>query len=176
MILIDLNQVLISNLMVQVNCNPKTKVDENLVRHLALNCIRSYMKQFKATYGEAVLCCDSKKYWRRDIFPFYKSHRKKDRDSSGFDWETIFETLHKIRRELKEYFPYKVIEVEGAEADDVIAVLTKKFSASEPILVISNDRDFVQLLQYDNVTIYQPMKFGFVQKIGDTRDETHKLY
>ena len=167
-VLIDLNQVLISNLMQQINSNPKIKLDENLIRHMVLNSLRSYIKQFKEKYGNIIICCDSRKYWRRDVFPFYKSNRKKVRDESGFDWTLIFETLNKIRDELKENFPYKVIDVEGAEADDVIGVLSARLSSSEDILILSSDKDFVQLQKYPNVTQYSPILKRFV-----TADNPH---
>jgi hypothetical protein len=163
MILIDLNQVLISNLMQQIGSNPKMKLDEPLIRHMVLNSLRSYAKQFKSKYGDIVVACDSKKYWRRDIFPFYKAHRKSDREKSEFDWHLIFQTLNKIRDELKENFPYKVIEVEGAEADDVIGVLTARLAAHEEILILSSDKDFVQLQKYPNVVQYSPILKRFVK-------------
>ena len=163
MILIDLNQVLISNLMQQIGSNPKIKLEEDLIRHMVLNSLRSYVRQFKQKYGEIVVCCDSKKYWRREVFPFYKSNRKKDREKSEFDWGLIFETLGKIREELKEYFPYKVIEVEGAEADDIIAVLSARNSINEEVLILSSDKDFVQLQKYENVTQYSPILKRYVK-------------
>jgi hypothetical protein len=163
MILIDLNQVLISNLMQQINSNPKMKLDEPLIRHMVLNSLRSYAKQFKSKYGDIVVACDSKKYWRRDIFPFYKAHRKSDREKSEFDWHLIFQTLNKIRDELKENFPYKVIEVDGAEADDVIGVLTARMAAHEEILILSSDKDFVQLQKYSGVVQYSPILKRFVK-------------
>ena len=163
MVLIDLNQVLISNLMQQIGSNPKTKLDEGLIRHMVLNSLRSYSKQFRSKYGEIVIACDSKKYWRRDIFPFYKAHRKKDREKSLFDWNLIFETLNKIRDELKENFPYRVIEVEGAEADDIIAVLAARVSANEEVLILSSDKDFVQLQKYSNVSQYSPILKRFIK-------------
>ena len=162
-ILIDLNQVLISNLMQQINSNPKVKLDENLIRHMVLNSLRSYSRQFRSKYGEIVVACDSKKYWRRDVFPFYKAHRKKDREKSEFDWHLIFETLNKIRDELKENFPYRVIEVEGAEADDVIGVLTARLAPHQEILILSSDKDFVQLQKYSNVSQYSPILKRFVK-------------
>ena len=163
MILIDLNQVLISNLMQQIGSNPKMKLDEPLIRHMVLNSLRSYAKQFKSKYGDIVVACDSKKYWRRDIFPFYKAHRKSDREKSEFDWHLIFQTLNKIRDELKENFPYKVIEVEGAEADDIIGVLTARTCQSEEVLILSSDKDFVQLQKYKNVVQYSPILKRFVK-------------
>lgn len=163
MLLLDLNQTSIASVMQQLGGMPKAKLDEGLIRHMILNSIRSYMKQFKSKYGDIVICCDSKKYWRRDVFPFYKAHRKKDREKSEYDWNLIFETLHKIRGELKEYFPYRVLEIEGAEADDIIAVLAAKYSAHEPVLIISSDKDFVQLQKYKNVQQYSPILKRFVR-------------
>lgn len=163
MILIDLNQVLISNLMQQIGSNPKIKLEEDLIRHMVLNSLRSYAKQFKHKYGTIVVACDSKKYWRRDVFPFYKAHRKNDREKSPLDWHLIFDVLNKIRDELKENFPYKVLEVEGAEADDIIAVLTARMSPHEDILILSSDKDFVQLQKYSNVSQYSPILKRFVK-------------
>jgi 5'-3' exonuclease len=125
--------------------------------------LRSYARQFKSKYGDIVVACDSKRYWRRDIFPFYKAHRKKDREKSEFDWHLIFETLNKIRDELKEYFPYRVIEVDGAEADDIIAVLAGRLAPSEEVLILSSDKDFVQLQKYPNVTQYSPILKRFLK-------------
>jgi 5'-3' exonuclease len=163
MILIDLNQVLIANLMQQVNSAPKMQLDENLIRHMVLNSLRAYIKQFKGQYGEIVICCDSKNYWRREYFPFYKSNRKKDREKSGHDWNLIFQTLNKIREELKQYFPYKVLEIDGAEADDIIGVLAGRHSPNEDVLILSSDKDFVQLQKYKNVIQYSPILKKFVK-------------
>ena len=171
MILIDLQQVLISNLMQQIGFNSKIELDENLIRHMVLNSLRSYSKQFKSKYGELVIACDSKKYWRRDVFPFYKAHRKKDREKSNLDWHSIFECLNKIREELKENFPYRVLEIEGAEADDIIAVLTARYAPSQDILILSSDKDFVQLQKYPSVVQYSPILKRFLK----TDDPTHYI-
>lgn len=169
MILIDLNQVMISNLMMQINSNALNAIDENMVRHMVLNSIRMYNMKFKDSYGEIVICCDDKKYWRRDFFPYYKAGRKKDREASPLDWNLIFETLNKVRDEIKEYFPYKVIQVDKTEADDVIATLTHKFgvslknSSTEKILILSSDKDFMQLQKFANVEQYSPMGKKFLR-------------
>jgi 5'-3' exonuclease len=162
-ILIDLNQVLISNLMQQINSNPKMKLDENLIRHMVLNSLRSYITQFKEKYGEVIIACDNKRFWRRDVFPLYKANRKKAREESGFDWTLIFETLNKIREELKQHFPYKVIDVDGAEADDVIGVLAARIAPHEEVLILSSDKDFVQLQKYSNVKQYSPILKRYVE-------------
>lgn len=148
--------------MVQINTHKKQELSEDLVRHITLDTIRSYNKKFRDKYGELVICCDSKSYWRRDVFPFYKSHRKKERDASKYDWAIIFTILNKIKSELKTYLPYKVIEVDGAEADDIIATLTKEFHDKQQILILSSDKDFGQLQAYDNVMQYSPIMKRFI--------------
>lgn len=167
--LVDLNQVLISNLMQHLKQVSKTnEINESLVRHMSINAIRSIVKQFKNNYPNVILCCDNKNYWRREFFPFYKSQRKFDRQASGYDWHLIFETLNKIRDELKENFPYKVINVDKAEADDIIAVLSARLSANNPVLIVSEDKDYGQLQKYANVQQYRPVLKRFV-KIDDPR-------
>lgn len=162
--LIDLNQVLIANLMQHLNHVAKSdQISEDLVRHMSINTIRANVKQFKAKYPNVILCCDNRKYWRRDFFPFYKSQRKHDREASGYDWGMIFDTLNKIRDELKEFFPYKVIDVDGAEADDVIAVLTARLAPHGGVLILSSDKDFGQLQKYPNVTQYSPILKRFIK-------------
>jgi 5'-3' exonuclease len=163
-IMVDLNQVLISNLMQHLKFVSKThEMNEDLIRHMAINTIRSNVKQFKSKYPNVILCCDSKKYWRKEYFPFYKSQRKHDREASGYDWGMIFDTLNKIRDEFKVNFPYKVIDVEGAEADDVIAVLTARLSPHGNILILSSDKDFAQLQKYPNVSQYSPILKRFIK-------------
>lgn len=176
--LIDLNQVLISNLMQSISgrmmvpdengnlVKAKDGLNENLIRHMCINTIRSQVRQFKNKYPNVIICCDNRHYWRKDYFPFYKANRKTDREASGLDWGMIFDTLNRIRDELKANFPYKIIDVDGAEADDVIAVLTARFAASSSVLILSSDKDFAQLQKYPNVTQYSPILKRFI-KIDD---------
>jgi len=163
MILIDLNQVLLAGLMAQI-ANHKGKLEETLIRHMVLNIIRTHVKNFKAEYGEVVLCCDNRKYWRKEFFPFYKANRKKTRDKSDLDWHSIFDILGKLKQELKDNFPYKVLDVEGAEADDIIGTLVPIYSPHQKILILSSDGDFLQLQQYgSNVKQYNPSQKKFVK-------------
>jgi len=154
MIIIDMNQIMISNLMAQLKSD---RLNEKLVRHMVLNSLRSYEQKYGEKYGEMVLAYDSKQYWRKQVFPYYKQNRKKDRQRSGHDWSSIFEVLNKIRDEIKEHFPYKVVEVLGAEADDVISTLCKNKGPKELILILSGDKDFIQLHKYPGVNQYNPI-------------------
>lgn len=175
MVLIDLNQVLLAGLMAQI-ANNKGKLDENLIRHLVLNILRNHVKNFKKDYGEIVLCCDNRKYWRKDYFPFYKAGRKKTREKSDLDWHLIFDMLAKFKTELRENFPYKVIDVEGAEADDIIGTLVPRHAPHENILILSSDGDFLQLQNYGkNVKQYNPSLKKYVVSENPVMDLKEKI-
>ena len=143
MIIVDYSQTIISNLMAELNGRKDVEIEINLLRHMVINTIRSYHVNFKDEHGELVIACDNKRYWRKDIFPYYKANRKKAREDSGYNWNAIFDAINTIKAELKEFFPYRLIEVERAEADDIIATLCKHIT--EPIMIVSGDHDFVQL-------------------------------
>ena len=121
-----MNQIALANLMMNLNMNKSKEVDENMVRHMILNSIRMYRTEHYSEYGEVVLTWDSKHSWRRDYFPEYKASRRKGREESDLNWDDIFGTLNKIRNEIKENFPYKYLEVFGAEADDIIGFLCEE--------------------------------------------------
>lgn len=156
MILIDYNGVAVANIVTQ-----KLDLDENLLRHMILNSIRMYRAKFRNEYGEVVICCDAGNNWRKEVFPQYKYKRKKSREDSPFDWGTIFDVLNKVRDELAENFPYKVMHIDRCEADDIIAQLaihTQEFGNYEKVMIVSSDKDFAQLQVMDNVHQYSPMK------------------
>jgi hypothetical protein len=176
MILIDLNQVLLSGLMAQIAGQKNVKLEEGLVRHLVLNIIRGHVRQFRQEYGEIVLCCDNKKYWRKEFFPFYKAGRKKAREKSDLDWHLIFDILGNLKQELKENFPYKVIDVDGAEADDIIGTLTPIYAGDDnKILILSSDGDFLQLQMYKNVKQYNPAQKKYIKSENPVAELKEKI-
>lgn len=142
MILIDFNQIALGALMVTLKRGEE--LSEDLVRHIVLNSLRHYRSRFSEKYGDIVICCDNREYWRRQYFNHYKASRKKARQESGQDWDSIFTILNDVRDELREYFPYKVLDVTGAEADDIIATLVLDNPKNRHI-IISSDKDFIQL-------------------------------
>lgn len=160
MIIVDFNQVMISSLMAQLGNHTNIPIEEGLFRHMVLNSIRSYKQKFSHEYGEIVIACDDRNYWRKQQFSYYKANRKKVRDNSELDWTKIFECFNKIRSELKEFFPYRVIQVDSAEADDIIATLCE--TTTENVLVLSGDKDFIQL-HSDRVKQYDPVKKKFIK-------------
>jgi hypothetical protein len=56
-----------------------------------------------------------------------------------------------------------MIEVMAAEADDVIGVLSKYKHMEEKVLILSSDKDFIQLHKYKNVKQYSPMQRKWVR-------------
>ena len=162
---------MISNLMVTLS-RDNMDLSEDLVRHMVLNSLRGHNKKFRKEYGEMVIACDSKNVWRREVFPNYKAGRKANRAKSEHDWDAIFSMLHNIKDEIRNFLPYKVIEIETAEADDIIATLVNRLQRrtgpnhAKKVLILSGDKDFIQL-HNDNVRQYNPILSKFVGK-GET--------
>jgi hypothetical protein len=109
-----------------------------------------------------VIACDNTNYWRKQVFPYYKANRKKNQEKSEMNWKEIFECMNKIRAELKEYFPYRVIDIESAEADDIIATLVKNVQEDD-ILILSGDKDFIQLHKHPHVKQYDPTRKKWIK-------------
>ena len=166
-ILVDLNQVMISNMMVQIGNHHNAQVDENMIRHMVLNSLRFNRKKFNEEFGELIICCDDKNYWRRNYFPYYKAARKRARQESELNWNEIFAALNNIREDLKTFFPYKVIQIDTAEADDIIGTIVHTegtvLNTGEPLLILSGDKDYVQLHKYANVKQYDPTRKRWVK-------------
>ena len=161
MILLDNNQLLIANIFQAMKYSDIS--DEDLIRHMVLNTYRMYVSKFKDKYGEVVICHDSADCWRKEIFPQYKCNRKKNQKKSKHDWNAIFKIILSMRKEIESVFPWKNVSVPHTEADDIIAVLTKQFYQQEPIVIVSNDKDFQQLQRYENVKQYSPIKKSFLK-------------
>jgi 5'-3' exonuclease len=160
MILLDYSQIALSNIIVQ-KLN-----DESMIRHMILNSIRMYNKRYREEYGQMVICADGMNTWRKDYFPYYKAKRRKNRDSSDQDWNEIFRILHLVRDEIKENLPYKVVHMEGVEADDIIASLvlqSQEFGMGEPMMIVSSDKDFIQLQKFNNVKQFSPIQKKMVK-------------
>jgi len=160
MILLDYSQIALSNIIVQ-KLN-----DESMIRHMILNSIRMYNKRYRDEYGQMVICADGMNTWRKDYYPYYKAKRRKNRDESSQDWNEIFRILHLVRDEIKENLPYKVVHMEGVEADDIIASLvlqSQEFGMNEPMMIVSSDKDFIQLQKFNNVKQFSPIQKKFVK-------------
>ena len=183
MIVVDYNQTAIGSFMAEVRGRSDVEVSIPLLRHMIVNTIRSYKAKYGNDYGDLVIACDNRHYWRRDFYPYYKAGRKATREASGMDWSLIFESLNLVRDELAEVFPYPVIDIDGAEADDVIGALAEHSQTigepgplfedeitPEPFLIISGDHDFKQLQKYSNVKQWAPAQKKWV-KLQETAEQ-----
>lgn len=165
MILLDYSQTVIGSFMAMGKGKPA--VEEDLLRHTILNSIRMFRNQFFKDFGEMVICCDGKDNWRKKVFPEYKANRRKNRENDPTDWKTLFELLHEMREDLTNYFPYKVMHVDSAEADDIIGVIISERQTKfhTPTLIVSSDKDFIQLQKYPEVKQWSPLQKKFI--VGD---------
>jgi hypothetical protein len=162
MIIVDYSGVAISNLFTM-----KMDPQENLVRHMILNSIRMYNVKYRDEYGQMVIACDGGGTWRRQMYPQYKANRKKNREEGGLDWHEFFRILDSVREEIKANLPYKTVHIQGVEADDVIATLvesTQEFGRGEPVMIISADKDFIQLHRHSNVKQFSPQTKTLVRE------------
>ena len=129
--------------------NGKFKTDEfiGVTIFRILNEIFEVNKVYSRDYGNIIICMDdhSKKYWRKEFYHEYKFSRVKIREESEIDYNEVFKHLNVLAQVLNDYTPWKCITSPGAEADDIIGVLTRKFVNFEKILILSPDKDFKQL-------------------------------
>jgi hypothetical protein len=159
MIIVDFSGICLATILIN------KQNDEQMIRHMTLNSLRMYNKKFREQYGEMILACDGMNNWRRGYYPQYKANRRKGRDESTFDWNEAFRIMHTVKDEIRENFPYKVLHIDGCEADDVIGTLverTQEFGNYEDVMIVSSDGDFKQLQRYDNVKQFSPMLKKFV--------------
>jgi hypothetical protein len=185
MILVDYSQVALSAILTfQRELKGTESEVKNLIRHVTLSTLKSYKKKYGKEYGELVVCCDGRKYWRREVFQYYKAGRKKARDASDLDWTLIFDTLSEMRDDISKHFPWKVIHIDRAEADDVIAVMAKWTQSNgfvqqglvedpQKVLILSSDGDFIQLQKWANVSQYSPMQ---KKQIKATKKELYEKF
>ena len=174
MILVDYSQVALAAILTfQRELKGTESEVKNLIRHVTLSTIKSYKKKYGKEYGEMVICCDGRKYWRKEYFEYYKGSRKKNRDASDLDWKLIFDTLTEMREDIAKHFPWRVIHVDRAEADDVIAIMAKWLQDNElvreglveetqKVLILSSDKDFKQLQLYPTVKQWSPMQKKYI--------------
>ena len=96
---------------------------------------------------------------RYEMMEDYKANR-------AIDPETMVD-FHRQKRIivglLKEYFPIAVVRHPHHECDDTIYNLINRSSTAIPWTVVSNDTDFIQLLQaFNHVELWNPMKKEYV--------------
>lgn len=161
MILFDFSQLV--HQAVHANFSKGVEITEQLLKHILLNNIFAIKKKVKSK-DDIVICCDGRNYWRKSIFQYYKANRKlKEKDPNGIDWDIVYPIINSIKDDFKSNLPIKVLEVEKAEADDLIYFLSMYLR--ENIIIISSDRDFLQIQEFrQNVKQYSAIQNKWLDK------------
>jgi hypothetical protein len=160
MIIIDFSQMFLSCVFTQPADMYETEDNIGMIRHLVLNHFITIKRKFnkESKNGNIVFACDGQNYWRKQFFPYYKAARKAGREKTAYNFDVIFKFMSTIKTELKENFPYKLIEEFEAEADDVIGTLSHHLHKYETVVIVSSDKDFKQLHKYHSIKQYDPYK------------------
>lgn len=169
MILIDANHSIMRTLAMN-----KDKVAEQpeFIAHLFINQILSFSNKLGGSKKNRVVICFDSASWRKKYYienrpkdygqETYKGNRVKD---ESVDWKKIFELINQVASCLKNYSDFDVMQVNEAEADDIIAVLSNKYKDEEVIWIASSDKDFIQLQDTPRVNIFDPLKQQFKPSI-----------
>jgi 5'-3' exonuclease len=160
MVIFDLNHVAYRCLFSMSRVDFKENGGK-MLKHMMFNAIFSTCKRFDTE--EVVLCVDSKENWRKKIYPEYKQNRKEKRDEQDdIDWNVFFTSLTEFVEEVKQFFPFYVLQVKYMEADDIAGVLAKNWQ-NKPKIIVTSDGDYIQLLRYKNVQVFDPIKSKFLK-------------
>ena len=105
-------------------------------------------------------------YWRNYIMKEYKGTRSKW--SCPIPKDIFNKQMQVMKDDVKKHFPWKIVKVTGAEADDSVGVLTRRLNDAVNV-VISTDSDLQQVLVNDMNYIYEPRKNIIIDHTADTK-------
>jgi 5'-3' exonuclease len=136
-LLVDLNGVIFPWI-----CSLETENTVNIkyMRNMFLTAI-SNLKIYIKNDAQVVICTEGKS-WRKTMNPYYKANRSKSK--SKYDWKAIYNIMDQILLEFKENLNWTIINHPDAEADDVIAILSKYIR--DETIIVSRDHDSIQLI------------------------------
>ncbi|ADE34877.1 RnaseH [Klebsiella phage KMI9] len=170
---IDISNISIATLMNNFKPKEQASITIEMIRHLVLDTLRFNVVKFKGEYPEIVIAFDDRNYWRRQKAWYYKKRRQIEHEESEWDWDRLNNFLNPVFEEIRQNMPYLGLKVEFAEADDIIAVVTKKaVGEGRRVLVVSADSDFTQLQKYNGVRQWSPPQKKWVTpKYGSPRND-----
>lgn len=160
-VLIDFNNIIYASFFMEIKNNAlqETGGNEYLLRHMFYTKLLALKREFHAKPADMYICMDHKVNWRKRHFEYYKASRAKKREESEIDFQFLFDLMDSMESEMKTSLPFNVLREEGLEADDWIAILSE---TDQPVIVVSTDKDFYQLLTKPNVKIYNHVKLETV--------------
>lgn len=153
----DFNNLAIRNYMGNQDIwEDKTNIQWGLWRYNCINSIMTTLWKIK-NVSEVIVAVDDKHQWRKSFYNRYKESRGKNKKKSDHNWDSIYKHMGTLAADLKHHFPFKVLKVKSAEADDIIAVLARKLKNDS--IIIARDEDYFQLFgKRENIRILDPVK------------------
>ena len=145
----------------------------DILRHVFIKNIISYVKEFKP--DRVYIAIDLGQSWRKQLSSIYKGQRKAARQKQDVDWDAFYGMMNKVTTELKENFPFYVLGIDTIEADDIIAHLVATEDSYVEKIMITCDRDYIQLLQHPNTKLYEPIRRKFIESINPLHDLEIKI-
>ncbi len=145
-------------------------------KHLVTNNILHTIRE--KSPNKVIIATEGRNNWRKRLYSLYKANRKDSRDKSDINFDIFYGVIEKYINNLKEAFKnIYVLQVDGCEADDIIAILTKKFVEDKfnRIELISTDKDFVQLQKFKVFSQFDPIKKEYIKSINPSKDLELKI-
>lgn len=158
MLLIDFSQIVYQDFLMQLYTTGKDG-DKKAIRNFVTERIIKFKNQFNVENRDVVVCIDSKNYWRKDLFPFYKQNRTKQ---AGIDTELYFNHVGEVLKEMKQDLPFTFLKIDRCEADDIIAVLCYRLNGLHDLTIISTDHDYLQLQTHCKVKQYDQVRKKYI--------------
>lgn len=131
---------------------------------LSFVIVYNFFRHLRATIedlqpSKVFFCLEGKDNFRYKLYSDYKANRIIK--TSSVD-EKSMDEFHRQKRiiiQLLHSLPITIVHADQYECDDVIATLTDNLK-DEEVIILSNDSDFIQLLQkgYKHLRIYNPFK------------------
>lgn len=139
--------------------------DKNIFKfkHMVIMNLILYVKKFNISYKNVIIAIDDTSNWRTKYFKYYKYRRKLKRKGSDIDWNKFFEIQNELISELDENFEFNILKQKWCEGDDIVYHSAKHLSKYYDVIVISRDKDLKQVLQLDNVKLFNIDKKSFIK-------------
>lgn len=138
-----------------------------LALHMSLNTLRSFYRKVKP--DQIALAFEGGDNWRKAYTRseacvskrLYKGNRVKDDSMIAF-----FELIKSFEQLVRNHTSLVCLSHPRLEGDDVIAGYAQKFSAvGDEVVILSGDKDFLQLLKHPRVSLLNPDKLGDVRTV-----------
>lgn len=161
--IVDFSHLNVRNLFIALQqAQPKKKdglyITEQFIqyhKHLIFNSLQYIKNKFK---NEIILAIDGTNNWRKEVYPLYKANRSKAKEDNDVNFEEFFEETSKILTAIKDNFPFKVIKVDRAEADDIAGVIALEYGNEIDITLVTSDHDWLQVLSHTMTRMWDPIK------------------